>query len=449
MTFCSTVQSNQVLFFFLFVKGISVAGVAVSMINFLIALNKDPISYYTAYCNNRTLVITKLLASHDGGFHSYYGDMNVYPYIYRSTIVATNTNPQNGQRIEQSPLSCQSYTAVDYAVFFYFLIGILMLLLCLSGFLYIQQYLIKKLPTPEQQSMPEPNESISLHDIGETTEMSRTHPATTHANDTINEREDDYTIHNRQQMTNEMNSSMPTNEDALIPMSEVALHTPVSSSSASTSSPSSFINVLRCVYGPTGGIFLTFCITLGLFPSWTSGLRSIYDCRSNNHKRTSPDSLLTRYSNDLYIPFTFVLFNVGDLLGRFMSSMSWFQMTAEPPASAPTIVSKKLFYYSSVRLVFFPLIFMCPTSIESVRIGWTVHSDVYSMIVQLLFAMTNGYVIATSFAQAPKLLLAVQQEVVEGQQQQERMSEILSCAVNVGLFSGSIISLLIAQLTSK
>jgi hypothetical protein len=215
-----------------------------------------------------------------------------------------------------------------------------------------------------------------------------------------------------------------------------------------TTSPSSFVHVIQCIYGPTGGIFLTFCITLGLFPSWTTELHSIYECH-NDDNSTNSYSLLTRYANDLYIPLTFVLFNVGDLFGRIIATTSRFQMTAGATRSSASTVSQKILYLAGLRLVFFPLLLICPTTMDSVVFGLTIHSDFYSFMIQLLFAMTNGYIIATSFAQAPKLLLLVQHDVEGQQQQQERMSEILSCAVNFGLFSGSILSLLVTHVTTS
>jgi hypothetical protein len=124
-----------------------------------------------------------------------------------------------------------------------------------------------------------------------------------------------------------------------------------------------------------------------------------------------------------------------------MSTTLRFGMTA----TTPSVVSNQLLIYAGLRLIFFPLLLLCPTSTNT-SFGLTVHSDAYSLVVQLLFAISNGYVIATSFTQAPQLL-----QHVDGHQpqQQERMSEILSCAVNFGLFAGSLLSLLVSQLATS
>jgi hypothetical protein len=421
------------------------AGVAVSAINFLIAMTKDPISYYTTNCNNSNTSNTTSL--------SLWGSYDAEQY--RSIIATTERNIQYDLLVEQSS-TCQQYTTIDYAVFCYFLIAILILLLCLCGFMYIQRVLISQTST----NMSDMASSVAIHDHVETPAVATGTTTTTipiHCNH--NEHEPDHLLYHRQSMmTNEMNHLMPTtttttttttNDITTSAMASLSLSSssPVAAATVFTASPSSFVYVFQCIYGPTGGIFLTFCITLGLFPSWTTELRSIYEC--HNDYDSNAYSLLTRYANDLYIPFTFVLFNVGDLFGRIIATTSRFQMTTTTTTSRSSAsnVSNKILHLAGLRLVFFPLLLICSTSMDSIVFGLTIHSDVYSFMIQLLFAMTNGYIIATSFAQAPKLLLLVQHDV-EGQQQQERMSEILSCAVNFGLFSGSILSLLVTHVTT-
>ena len=411
-------------------------------------MTKDPTFYFATYCsssNSSNSTSASSLLSLWPSEHTEVDSNYSWTTIerdratYRSIIAATNSHPPHTLPIQQS-LTCQQYTTIDYTVFCYFLIGIVVLFTCLCGFIYIQQNVVLKQPPPAH---PHDFHEEDINDL-ETIPAATTMP--TINIDRISRYDDDSLLNTQRQGANEMNHLMSTTleDDPVVATTTSSYSSPSSTEVAGigivASTPaSSFITVFRYVYGPTGGIFITFCITLGLFPSWTAGLRSIYECDANDNTESSHSySLLTRYSNDLYVPFTFVLFNVGDLLGRIMSTTLWFQLTATTSSD----ISKKLLFYACTRLVFFPLLLICPTSMHR-SFGLTVHSDVYSLVVQLLFAMSNGYIIATSFTQAPKLLLNV-----EGHQQQEKMSEILSCAVNFGLFAGSLLSLLVSQLST-
>ena len=412
------------------------AGVTVSVINLLIAITKDPKIYHTTHCSNsssnknnstRTSALSPWPSEWSTKYDSNYSGNNIDSYTVNDhSIIATiSSNQPNELLVHPSP-TCQRYTTIDYAVFCYFSIGILILFLGLCGSMYIQQNIVLK-----HQSTSHPQyiqQEYSTDEETVPTEISSYSTTPIPIIDaSVDCRYDNQYVLKLNYLVPSTDKDEVTTTHSSSPSSEIRTQT--------SPQTSSFWNVFRHVYGPTGGIFITFCITLGLFPSWTSGLRSINECHGidPNSGISQYYSLFTRYSNDLYIPFTFLLFNVGDLLGRIMSTTVWFQMTSTTASG----VSQKVLLYACMRLVFFPLLLICPTSMNQI-FGLTVHSDVYSFAVQLLFAMSNGYIIATSFTLTPKLLLHV-----EGHQQQERMSEILSCAVNFGLFAGSLLSLVV------
>jgi hypothetical protein len=165
------------------------------------------------------------------------------------------------------------------------------------------------------------------------------------------------------------------------------------------------------IKGPATCIFLTFVVTLSLFPGWTSELQSVRQCRTH-----------FRLSNDLYTPFSFLLFNVGDLLGRLLSA----KITQKRIRG----LSTKLVKASLLRFIFFPLLFMC---VGGSREGFQIQSDLYSLLIQFSFAISNGLLVSTAFVHAPTLLPSTTH-------MQERSSEILTFAVAFGLLSGSLFS---------
>lgn len=158
---------------------------------------------------------------------------------------------------------------------------------------------------------------------------------------------------------------------------------------------------------------MVFFVTLSLFPGWTSQLKSIHECSSR-----------LRLENDLYTPMTFVVFNAADLTGRVLCGYI--------PLERFSNVSGKLVVLSLSRLLFFPLFLLC-TARDSAFSKVSISSDVFSLLVQIMFGVGNGMVTTLSFMHAPSLL-------PPSQQAQTRASEILNLALSFGLLCGSIFS---------
>ena len=156
-----------------------------------------------------------------------------------------------------------------------------------------------------------------------------------------------------------------------------------------------------------------------------SELRSTKECQPNSW----------RVSNDLYTPLSFLVFNVGDFTGRVLAG--------NIPAERIGNMSLKLVLSACLRCVFMVLFLFCVVD-ASVAGGnsdddgqgkrlLTIQSDFYSFTIQLLFAMSNGLVISTSFMYASI-------KVDSTTDMQERSSEILTFAIAFGLLSGSLLS---------
>jgi Nucleoside transporter len=474
------------------------AGVSVSVVNLMIAMMKDPLPYWAMYCSrygtddpfssslSASSAVSSWIQNNDDDYlvanHSDddTDDSMATANNVRYRLLKGHESfvmDMKYQEEEQQPLqvedigsSCQPYTSIDYAIFVYFIMGILVLVLCLIGFVHVQSLMRKQqnqeyYDVQKDNDCDKPDECDIVHVSNLLTRPTNTALAAYEVVVTPTCDDDDDKIRNQQHYTaseqlqrnllrSQEYESIDTNDDIdvrriIAPDPLIDVESDDANDIIHSSSSASFRSVLGYIYGPTFSILITFCITLGLFPSWTSEIRSIYQCTSLNG--TGNSSIVSRYANDLYVPWTFVLFNLGDLLGRMLSTTSWFTLQ---PSSSSSNLSMKLIFYSLARLIFFPLLLICPTTTSTERtygFGFTVHSDLYSFVVQFLFAMSNGFLIASSFAHAPNLLQQPSISKYSSDNEirgQERMSEILSLAVNIGLFSGSIVSVLVMKLTN-
>ena len=116
-------------------------------------------------------------------------------------------------------------------------------------------------------------------------------------------------------------------------------------------------------------VALTFAITMLVFPVFTQAIPSI-----------QPPSLTPRILQPAcFIPFAFLFWNSGDLLGRLSTLLPSISLTSHP---------RILFLFSLLRAGFIPLYYLCNMHGE----GAIVQSDFfYLVVVQFLFGLSNGY----------------------------------------------------------
>ncbi|EXJ89144.1 hypothetical protein A1O3_02208 [Capronia epimyces CBS 606.96] len=108
-------------------------------------------------------------------------------------------------------------------------------------------------------------------------------------------------------------------------------------------------------------VFVCFAVTM-VFPVFTASILSVRGIDSA-----------------VFIPTAFLLWNIGDLLGRLATLWKRVSLAHYPFA---------LFCLAMARLLFIPLYFLCNIKGK----GAIVNSDVfYLVIVQFLFGLTNGY----------------------------------------------------------
>jgi equilibrative nucleoside transporter 1/2/3 len=182
--------------------------------------------------------------------------------------------------------------------------------------------------------------------------------------------------------------------------------------------------VFTAIKGPAACIFLVFTVTLALFPSFTSELASNRQCRTH-----------FRLHNDLYVPFSFVFFNIGDLVGRMLAE--------KVPVQRIRHLSRKLVIFGTLRSLFLPVFLLCKTNLNSVHASnFVVPSDIFSSVVLFTFAVTNGLLVSTAFMHAPHL-------IAQTTELQERASEMMTFAVYFGLLSGSFLAFPFMELVTK
>jgi len=121
-----------------------------------------------------------------------------------------------------------------------------------------------------------------------------------------------------------------------------------------------------------------FLITLSVFPPITTSIRPI-----------SPDIHPLLFSS-----VHFLVFNIGDLLGRYSCSFPRLRIWS----------AQRLLTLSLIRTIFVPLFLMCnvqrPSGSTSTPI---INSDFLFMLILLAFGMSSGYLGSMCMISAPSL----------------------------------------------
>ena len=434
-----------------FVSGQAVGGVLVSAANLLSAAAEDPSVYWKEHCvnnndnnnsnhhtsiNDSTTSIVRL-QQQDGW------DNSTMTMTTSELFVSEFEAPSASSSfpLMDDSNTCLPYDSQDWDVFVYFLVGSIVLLGCVIGFGVLDR--TGPHPSPSQRQYADQYESVV--EVEDEAEIAT---AGTDNDDTPNSGEEGTAECFRDEpplvRTNsgnsglEMSSTNGLAHESYHGIDSNARATPEGfdgllrqNSSDSVSSRT----ILRAVKGPAFCIFFTFFVTLSLFPSWTSHLRSIHQCDGGSDPFTSPSSILRRLQNDLFTPFTFLLFNAGDLGGRLVAGKLPVTRIQQHHFSAALVLA------ACARCLFFPLLLLCvgggDTGVNNAR--FQIQSDFYSLVVQALLALSNGLLVSLAFMHAPTLIPSTPDN-------QEKSSEMLSFALSFGLLSGSLFSFPVTKL---
>ncbi|KAI9767902.1 MAG: hypothetical protein M1840_005395 [Geoglossum simile] len=158
-------------------------------------------------------------------------------------------------------------------------------------------------------------------------------------------------------------------------------------------------------------VFVCFAVTM-MFPVYTQAIVSV-----------RPPSTSPRFFHrSIFTPFSILLWNTGDLLGRLLTLL---------PRPSPS--PKTLFVLSLARIAFVPLYFLCNIGGR----GAVVDSDLfYLVVVQFSFGLSNGWVGSQSMVTA--------NEWVEEEEREAAGAFMATCLV-AGLSAGSLLSFLVSS----
>jgi solute carrier family 29 (equilibrative nucleoside transporter), member 1/2/3 len=158
---------------------------------------------------------------------------------------------------------------------------------------------------------------------------------------------------------------------------------------------------------PALAVWGVFAVTIGIFPSLTVLIESPEKCKSNS-----------RFSNDLFVPFSFLMFNLFDLLGRLMAGK--YQICN----------AKNIWIASILRLAFFPLFLLC--NVAGSQLPLLFKSDAFPIIFMMLMAFSNGYVASMSMMFGPDLVANPKNKALAG--------SIMAFCLTFGLLTGASLS---------
>lgn len=160
-------------------------------------------------------------------------------------------------------------------------------------------------------------------------------------------------------------------------------------------------------------ILLCFLVTM-MYPVFTGRIESV---------RNIP-SAPRFFRPETFIPFAFLAWNFGDLIGRASPSVPQIRLSRYPWAFLVIAIA---------RAGFFPLYLLCNIDGR----GAVVKSDAfYLIIIQIPFGFLNGYLNSSCMMEAPRMVDDDEKEATGG---------FMSFMLVLGLTSGSLISFSLAN----
>lgn len=193
--------------------------------------------------------------------------------------------------------------------------------------------------------------------------------------------------------------------------------------------------LLSKLWGYCAVVVATFGVTLLVFPAITSSVCSRHNPAVTERGTTafagcaasSPEG---RFYGDLFVPFSFVLFNLGDVLGRVAAGLGPWARTSPP--------LHFLGLYAAARLVLPVALVFCNVITPA---GWVVPpllggNDAWPMLLVLLLGLTNGHLGLLALMHAPSTLPPAARK---------QSGPVLSFCVVSGLISGSMLSLVLVE----
>ncbi|KAF9344388.1 hypothetical protein BGX34_005738 [Mortierella sp. NVP85] len=167
-------------------------------------------------------------------------------------------------------------------------------------------------------------------------------------------------------------------------------------------------------------ITLVFALTLSLFPSLTGLVES-----------TNTEEHRSRLTGDLFVPFHFLMYNIGDWAGKALPSIVWFA----PNTTHPTRRQQLRYLFSALgRFIFIPIFLTSnlPIPADKRLFPLLIHRDEVWFFLVFLFALSNGYL--------GSIVMMVGPSCVLGGEKKARAGVRLGFWLTTGLALGSVAS---------
>lgn len=178
--------------------------------------------------------------------------------------------------------------------------------------------------------------------------------------------------------------------------------------------------VMLMILPYAAAVLITFLVTLGCFPAISMQVVSTLDSE-------------TAWASKFYIPVAcFLLFNIGDYVGRFLAGLIQWPR----PGKAGAFITLTI---SIARFVFIPLFLLCNVrpsdrGVTSVQF----ESDVAYIVIMALFSITNGYVGSICMISGPQVV-----RPEEAQTAASLMVAMLGLGLGLGAFLSNYFVMLI------
>ena len=170
--------------------------------------------------------------------------------------------------------------------------------------------------------------------------------------------------------------------------------------------PVPYLQLLKQVSPMAASVCVVFATTLALFPTVLSGIESVN--KSNGSK----------WTNELFSPLScFLLFNLGDLTGRTVAGI--IPYFSEKSYMIPVLCIS--------RVIFVPLFALCNYRPDQRRFPVLLKHDAYPIVINIFFAVSNGYLGSLCMMYGPKLVHPKYAEVTG-----TIMALFLSCGLALG-----------------
>lgn len=158
---------------------------------------------------------------------------------------------------------------------------------------------------------------------------------------------------------------------------------------------------------PALSVYNVFLVSIGIFPAIVSSLQSTSYC----------DSSSNAFNNELFTPFMFFLFNLGDVTGRYLAD--FYTLFSSTNVWIPSLM----------RWIFVPLLLHCNLE-DGTQDVWF-KNDAAPIIIVLFLGFTNGYVASSCMMLGPAMV---------SDDKASLAGTIMLYALTLGLMSGALTS---------